>query len=177
MTRKDTVMGHMADQVMDLDSPAYGDERERSVFMESSTFGLTIALYLGAAGAFTAALFGYLLLPAALLAMIACPSLAASWYAKRKGVDIQMMAETAGARSTVVNAAIFSGAMVLTCAVVSYTLWTGDSLLAAPSVDPVKNGGFLRGFLLGAAVGGMAGGLAGLFGLIQGLRKAKRSPQ
>ena len=37
MERNRDVLDRAADRVMDLDSPAWGDERERAVFMESSS--------------------------------------------------------------------------------------------------------------------------------------------
>lgn len=57
MTRRESRLDRMAERVMDLDSPAYGDERERALFMESCAFGLTTGLFLGFLSALGAALF------------------------------------------------------------------------------------------------------------------------
>ena len=67
MTRRRNVLDRVAERVMDLDSPAYGDERERAVFMESNSFGLTSGFYVGLLGAVVASIFGLVLLPAAQL--------------------------------------------------------------------------------------------------------------
>ncbi|MCW2131596.1 hypothetical protein [Arthrobacter sp. VKM Ac-2550] len=174
MKRRRNVLDRVAEQVMDLDSPAYGDERERAVFMESSSFGLTTGLYLGVVGAVVASVFGLVLLPVALLVMTIIPSAAAHWYAKRRGVNMQELAEHAGSRSTMVGILVFGTAMVLTFAAMSYTVFTGQPILTAPSLEVIPGEGFLGGMAQGAVAGGMLGGLAAIVGGILSFRRANR---
>lgn len=177
MTRKRNVLDRAAERVMDLDSPAYGDERERAVFMESSSFGLTTGLYLGVLGAVVASIFGLVLLPVALLVMTILPSAAAMWYAKRRGVNPQELAENAGARSTMVGIVVYGAAMVLTFAAMSYTVFAGQPVLPAPSLEVVPGEGFVGGMAQGAVIGGVLGGGAAIVGGVVSFRRANRQRQ
>lgn len=174
MTRRQSMLDRMAERVMDLDSPAYGDERERAVFMEASTFGLTTGLYVGLLGAVVSSLFGLILLPVALLMMTILPAAATSWYARRRGVDVQKLVDRAGDRTTMINVVTTGSAMVLTSALMSYTVFTGDPLLTPPSFDVTPGEGFWGGLAQGAVVGGMLGGLAAVVGGVIGFRRGQR---
>lgn len=159
---------------MDLDSPAYGDERERAVFMESSSFGLTTGLYAGLFGAVVASVFGLLLLPVVLLGVTIFPSVAALWYAGRRGVHLRKLAENAGARSTMVNIIACGAAMVLTFAAMACTVLAGHPVLPAPSLEVTPGEGFLGGFAQGALLGGALGGLAVIIGGVRDFRRTNR---
>jgi hypothetical protein len=174
MTRDKTALDRMADRVMDLDSRAYGDERERAVFMESSSFGLTTALYLGLFGAIVSAVLGLVLVPVLLLAMVILPGAAAAWYARRRGVDLQQLAENAGERSTMIALVSFGAGTVLTFGAMSYSVISGDPLLSPPSIDVTFGDGFAGGAAQGALVGGMIGGLAAVAGVVHSYRRASR---
>lgn len=174
MERNRDVLDRAADRVMDLDSPAWGDERERAVFMESSSFGLTTGLYAGHLGAVIASLFGLVLLPVTLLLLANLPAVATIWYAKRRNVDLQKLAEDAGARSTMLNALFFGIAMVVTCAALAYTVFTGHSVLPTPSLAAAWDVGFFRGLAQGAVVGGTLGALAAMVGAVLSYRRASR---
>lgn len=175
MTRRTSRLDRAAEKIMDVDSPAYGDERERAVIMESNAFGLTAALYIGLLGALVAAAFGLILLPVALLVLTGMlPSLAALWYAKRRGVNPQKLAETAGARSTMVGVTVFGIGMVLTSAAIAYTVFAGQPLLTPPRFDVTPGEGFFGGMAQGAPIGGVIGGLAAILGGVQGYRRANR---
>lgn len=174
MKRRRNVLDRVAEQVMDLDSPAYGDERERAVFMESSTFGLTTGLYVGVFAAVIASVFGLVLLPVALLVMTILPWAAALWYARRRGVNLQELAESAGARSTMVSILVHGTAMVLTFAAMAYTVFMGQPVLPAPSIEVIPGEGFLGGMAQGAVVGGMLGGLAAIVAGVLSFRRANR---
>lgn len=169
-----TALDRVAERVMDLDSPAYGDERERAVVMESSTFGLTTGLYAGVLGAVVAAVLGLVLLPAALLVLTVLPAFAARWYAGRRGVDLRRLAELAGARSTVIGIAVGGAGTVLTFAAMAYTVVAGHPLVALPSFEVTPGEGFLGGMAQGALVGGIIGGLAGIIGGVRSYRRANR---
>lgn len=174
MMHRPTMFDRVAERIMDLDSPAYGDERERAVFMEASSFGLTAALYAGLLSAFTASLFGFLLLPVVLLVVTLLPSGAAVWYARRRGVDVRKLAESAGARSTMVSIVVFGAVMVLTFAAMTYTVFTGSPLLPVPRIDVTPGEGFFGGMAQGAVIGGMIGGLATVIGGLHSYRRARR---
>lgn len=174
MTRKPTMVDRAARRIMDLESPAYGDERERAVFMESSSFGLTTGLYAGLLIAFVTSLFGLLLLPAALLVVALLPSAAAVWYARRREVDVRELAENAGARSTMVSVVIFGAVMMLTFACMAYTIFGGHPLLPVPGLDVTPGEGFLGGMVQGAPIGGMLGGFAAIIAGTLSYRRAHR---
>ncbi|PPB50362.1 hypothetical protein C4K88_00090 [Arthrobacter pityocampae] len=174
MTHRPNKLDRVAERIMDLDSPAYGDERERAVFMEASTFGLTTALYAGLVSAFLASVFGFLLLPVVLLVVTLLPSGAAVWYARRRNVNVQMLAETAGARSTMVSTVVFGAMMTLTFAAMAYTIFAGQPLLTISRIEVTPGEGFFGGMAQGAVVGGMIGGLAAIIGSLLSFRRANR---
>jgi len=174
MTQRRNLLDRITDRVMDLDSPAYGDERERAVVMESSSFGLTTGLYLGLLGALIASVFGLLLLPSVLLVLTILPSLATMLYARRRHVDLHQLVEHSGARSTMVSTVVFGAGMVLTFAAMTYTVFAGQPLVVAPSFDVTPGEGFFGGMAQGAVVGGMLGGLAAIIGGIYSYRRANR---
>lgn len=174
MTSKRTVLDRVADRVMDLESPAYGDERERAVFMEASSFGLTTGHYFGLLIAVVAAIFGLVLLPVVVLIMAMLPSAAAMWYAKRRNVGIHKLADKSGARSTLINIIVYGAGAVLTFAFMSYTVFAGQPLLSMPSIDVTPGEGFVGGLAQGAVVGGMIGGLAAIIGGVVSFRRVNR---
>lgn len=174
MTRTRNFLDRMSERVMDPDGPAYGDERERAVFMESSSFGLTTGLYAGLFSAVVASVFGLVLLPVVLLGLTALPSVAALWYARRRGVSLQKLAENSGARSTMVNIIVCGAAMVLTFAAMTHTVLTGQPVLPAPSPEVTPGQGLLGGMAQGALVGGMLGGLAAIVGGVLDFRRTNR---
>lgn len=174
MTRRRNVLDRMADRVMDLDSPAYGDERERAVMMESSSFGLTTGVYIGLLGAVVAAVFGLVLLPVVLLVMAVLPSFATLWYAKRRDVDMADLAEHAGARSTMVSSIICGVALILTFAAMTYTVFTGQAVTTVPTFEVAPGEGFLGGMAQGAVIGGMLGGLAAIVAGVLSFRRVRR---
>lgn len=177
MAHKDNVLDRMSDRMMDLKSPAYGDERERAVFMESSNFGLSIGLYVGLLGAMIAAMFGLLLLPVALVIMTILPATATHWYASRRGVNLQSLADNSGARSTMIHIVVASAVASLTFAGMAYTVFSGQPLVPLPSLDVTPGEGILGGMAQGAVIGGILGGLAGVAGGMYSYRKAKRGDQ
>lgn len=174
MTRRRNVLDRLAERVMDLDSAAYGDERERAVFMESCSFGVTIGLYAGLLGAVVASGFGLLLVPVVLLVIALLPPVAAFWYAKRRGIDSWKLAENSGARSTMVSTIVYGVAMVLTFAAMAYTVFTGQPVLPVPSLEVTPGEGFLGGMAQGSVVGGVLGGLAAIVGGVLSFRRVNR---
>ena len=177
MKRKQGALDRAADRIMGVDSPAYGDERERAVVLEASTFGLTLGMCLSLGAALVAAVLGHVLLPGVLLAVMLLPNLSTAWYAQRRGVDIAELAErrvrarTNDVRGTMIFAGMFLarskdvlGSMVftgmfLTFAAMAYTLFVGHGLVPAPEVDVTgpDASGFGAGLMRGAVIGGMAG--------------------
>ena len=174
MNQRNSVFDRLTDRVMNLDSPAYGDERERTVFMEASSFGLTIGLYAGLAGAVVSAAFGLILVPTVLLVLTILPAAATQWYARRRGVHLNALAEEAGARSTLVTMVAVCALIALTFAAMTYTVFAGQPLLPFPSVTVTPGDGLLGGAAQGAVVGGMVGAVAGIIGSVFSYRKANR---
>lgn len=174
MTRRRNVLDQLADRVMDLDSRAYGDERERAVFTESTTFGLTMGLYAALTSAVVLAVLGQVLLPVALLVITLVPALAAIWYAKRRGVDLSELADRAGARSTMVNVVVVGAGMALAFAAMTWTVWTGHGLVTVPAPDVTPGEGFWGGLVQGAVVGGFLGSIGAIVGGVASYRRTNR---
>ena len=174
MNQRNSVFDRLSDRVMNLDSPAYGDERERTVYMEASSFGLAIGLYAGLAGAVVSAAFGLFLLPTVLLGLTILPAAATQWYARRRGVHLNALAEESGARSTLVTMVVVCALMALAFAAMTYTVFAGQPLLPFPSFSVTPGDGLLGGAAQGAVVGGMVGAVAGIIGSILSYRKANR---
>lgn len=105
--------------------------------------------------------------------MTVLPAAAASWYAKRRGVDMQALAESASTRSTLMGLLGVGATAVLTFAALTYTVFTGQPLLTAPSLDVTVGEGALGGAAQGAVVAALVGGVAAVVvGLVK-LRRAK----
>lgn len=175
MTNRENALDRAVARVMDLDSPAYGDERERAVFQEAGHFGLTIGLYLGLLVAMVASAFGLILVPVVLLVATVLPSGATHWYARRRGVNLNALAERSGSRSTLINIIAVSAVMMLTFVGMAYTVFAGQPLVPPPSIEVTPGEGVLGGMAEGAVVGGVLGGLAGVVGAFYAHRKAKRN--
>lgn len=174
MNQRNSVFDRLTDRVMNLDSPAYGDERERTVFMEASSFGLTIGLYAGLVGSVVSAAFGLFLVPTVLLALTILPAAATQWYARRRGVHLNALAEESGAKSTLVTMVAVCALIGLTFAAMTYTVFAGQPLLPFPSFTVTPGDGLLGGAASGAVVGGMVGAVAGIIGSVFSYRKANR---
>ena len=173
MTSTPGRLSRLAAHVMHLDSPAYGDERERAVCMESNSFGLTIGIYLGLTLAIITSVFGLLFVPPLILAMTIIPSAAARWYSLARGVDTRKMADAAGDRSTTVTIIAFGSAMALTFAALAFTIFTGTSIVPTPSIEVTPGEGFFGGMVQGAAIGGVLGGLGAIIGGLVSNRRAR----
>lgn len=174
MSGRRGALDRLAERVMDLDSPAYGDEREKAVSLEASAFGLTVAFGVGLVGALVAAVTGYPVVAVALLAMVLLPAAATGWYARRRGVDVQRLVDTAGARSTYTAAVLYGAGTALVFLALSYLALAGRPVVSLPDAGVVPGEGFLGGFLQGGAVGGVLGGLATVVAGVLGMRRADR---
>lgn len=170
-TNDQSMLGRAADRLMDLDSPVYGDERERALVMEAYTFGATATVYVCLGGAVVSAVLGSLLLPVALLVASTLPSLASTWYARRRGVDLLAMSERATPRErrtavlvVVVGTLVVLGAMLV-------TVRTGHGLVTVPEPTGTVSE-VLDDVLVGAILGAMGGGVLGL--VVQLMRRRTR---
>lgn len=161
-----------ADRLLALDSASYGDERERAVFMEATTFGYMLTIYVSIAVAVVTAVLGQLLLPVVLLLLIGLQSWATAWYAERRGVrisDLAFRAEPALKRNA---GLIVFGGMAVVIAALAYTVFTGHGLLDLGTPD--LDSGALASGLRGGVVGGGAGLLIAAVGMaVQSRRKAR----
>lgn len=173
MNSKQTALDKAADRLMDLDSAAYGDERERSVFMEASAFGMTLGIYASLVVAFVTALMGSLAAPAVALLLVGIPSWSTIWYASRRGVDVQSMASRAHRKDQVRTMFIMGGGLVLVAVAMSYTVWSGHGLIPVPQLDLMADTAG-RSLARGATIGGAIGGL---LALVMIALKSRRNPQ
>jgi hypothetical protein len=171
-------LGRAADRFMNLDSASYGDERERVVFMEASTFGTTIGTYLHLLGAVIAAAFGQLLLPLVLLVLMCVPALATGWYAARRDVDVPELAERAEAATKAVHLVLVYGGIVLVLVGMLYTVSTGHGLVPVPEPDltSADTRRLLTSLLGGATIGGVVGGAAAAGWSVMKALRSTRAP-
>lgn len=161
MTTRKPLFDRFADSVMNLDSPSYGDERERAVFMEASAFAITVSMMITLGIGLVAATLGLLLLPATMLAITFAPSLALSVYAKRKGVDITELASQASKRQQITVSVLIFTAFALTMLAMLWTMYFGTGLIDVTFPDVAGDGspGLSGSVAIGALVGGALGGL------------------
>lgn len=172
MTSTHGARDRAADRLLALDSASYGDERERAVFMEATTFGYMLTIYVSIAVAVVAAALGQLLLPVLLLLLLGLQSWATVWYAGRRGVDVSDLAFRAEPALKRNAGLVVFGGMALTLAALAYTVFAGHGLLdlGAPDMDS----GLLASMLRGGIVGGAAGLAIAAVGMaVQGRRKAR----
>ena len=173
MTRKDGRIDRTLDQIMALDSPVYGDERERALFMESATFGMTIGIFASLAAAIVSAIFGALVLPVVLLLLAALVSWATMYYAKRRGVDVNELVGRVALRDRARTIVVTFGGIVLVLAAIAYTVFTGHGLVEPPDLDLIgpDASGVGASMVRGAVIGAFGGGLVGLVASIVGSRR------
>ncbi len=148
-----------ADRLLALDSASYGDERERAVFMEATTFGFMLTIYVSMAVAVVTAVLGQLLLPVLLLLLVGLQSWATIWYAGRRGVDVSELAFRAEVRRKRNAGLVVFGGFALVLAALGYTVFTGHGLLALPAPD--LDSGPLGSMVRGGVIGGGGGLLIG----------------
>ncbi|WP_258725313.1 hypothetical protein [Cellulomonas sp. NS3] len=172
MTTNDhSVLGRAADRLMDLDSPVYGDERERALVMEAYTFGATTTVYVCIGAAVVSAVLGGLLLPVALLLVATLPSFASMWYARRRGVDLLAMSERATARERRTAVLTLMGGVLVVLGAMLVTVRTGHGLVPLPEPTGTASE-VLDDVLVGGILGGIAGGAVGL--VVQLVRRRTR---
>lgn len=160
-----------ADRLLNLDSPVYGDERERRIVLEASSLGHVAVSFVGLAAAVLAAAAGAVGASVVLVLVASVPSFTALWYSKRHGVDTaalalrdrRLYAQTMGATFLL---------LALWCAAVAVYGFTGHPLVPVPDVASwFRDTDALRG----AAVGGAFGGVAGaVWVFLSGRRAARR---
>ena len=173
MTRRNGRIDRTLDRMMALDSPVYGDERERALFMESATFGMTVAIYVSLASALVAAVFGTLLLPVVLLVMAAVPSWATMYYAKRRGVDVNELVNRVSLRDKAGTLVVTFVGIVLVIGAMAYTIFTGHGLLRLPVLDLVgpDASGLGASLVRGGIIGAFGGAVVGLVAAAVGSRR------
>lgn len=183
MTSKLRAIDRAVDRMMDLDSPTYGDERERSVFMAAATFGMTLGMLTCLAVAVVAAVLGALLLPVVALILMGVPSWATISYARRRGVAVDELADRGTPGQKAWSMAIVFGGAVITMAAMAYTVFTGHGLVQVPSIEiagPHAIGvapSMVRGGIIGGAVGACLGLLAMIIGPRLRARRAAAAPE
>lgn len=157
----------IAAAVVQPDSPAYGDERERAVVTEASTFGMQVGTYLCFAGALITALFGNILAPVVLIFAATVSSYSMIWYAKRRGVDAQSLRARAPLRSIGAALALVAISLVGSAAAIAFTIWQGEGILPGLPFTSIELSPYV-------GVGMAAGAVLGLVLAIAGLAKDRR---
>ena len=178
MTSKLRAIDRAVDRMMDLDSPTYGDERERSVLMAAATFGMTLGMLTCLLAAVVSAVLGAMLLPVVALVLMGVPSWATVYYARRRGVAVDELADRGSAGQKAWSIAIVFGGAVITLAAMAYTVFTGHGLVTLPSVEIVgpEASGALPSAVRGGIIGGAGGACLGLLAMIIGPRlRARRA--
>lgn len=162
----------LAARLMKLDSPVYGDERERGVVLEATGFGWTVGHYLAGLFALGAVATGHVAMSVVLLVAACVPVFAAQWYASRRQVDFTALAlrDPGAVRRSRTVALVF---VALFCVALGFLGFAGRPLVPLPAVSDEA----FRGGLQGAAVGGAIGALCGLAWQAVAARRGRRRPQ
>lgn len=160
----------LAAAVVQPDSPAYGDERERAILTEASTFGMHVGTYLCFAGALVTALFGHILAPIVLVIAGTVPSYSMVWYAQRRGVDAHRLAARATTRSIAATVALVAVSLVGSAAAIAFTIWQGESILPGLPFNDIGLSPYVG---VGMAVGTVLGLTVAILGLAKDRRRAR----
>lgn len=176
MTRTNGRFDRTVERIMALDSSVYGDERERAVFMEAATFGMTIGVLASLAVALVAAVLGSLLLPVVLIVLAGVPGWATMSYARRRGVDVTDLVGRVSLRERAGTIAVTFGGILLTLGAMAYTVFAGHGLVELPSVDVVgpDASGLAASMVRGAVIGAAGGAIIGLVAATVGSRWRRR---
>lgn len=162
-----------AERLLALDDASYGDERERAVFMEATTFGFMLTIYVSMAVAVVTAVLGQLLLPVLLMVLMGLQSWATVWYAGRRGVDVSELAFRAAPRTKRTTGIIVFGGFALVLAAMTYTVFAGHGLVDMSAVD--VRSGVVGSLVRGGVVGGGCGLLIGAVAMaVQNRRGARK---
>lgn len=178
MTSKLRAIDRAVDRLMDLDSPTFGDERERSVLMAAATFGMTLGMLTCLVVAVVAAALGALLLPVVALMLMGVPSWAMIYYARRRGVAVDELADRGSPAQQAGSMALVFGGVVIALAGMAYTAFTGHGLVQLPSVEIAgpHASGVAPSMVRGGIIGGAGGACLGLLAMIIGPRlRARRA--
>lgn len=171
--RRGANLDAVADRVLDLGSPVYGDERERRVVLEACSFGFTLGLYAALAAAVLAGAAGSVGASLGFLLVAVAPSAAAAWYARRRNVDFDLLA-TRDRRAYVRGQVVALVAALAWCGTLAFLGLTGRPLL--PVGDVLAAGASMGGALQGMAVGGVVGAvIGGAWHVASTRRKAARA--
>ncbi|MGC5629645.1 hypothetical protein ACPYO6_15530 [Georgenia sp. Z1344] len=137
-----------------------GDEREHAVANEAAAVGMSAGIYAGLGIALVAAVLGSLVVPVVAVALTAIPSWTMMLWARRRGVDLAELAGRLPARQKTRVWAVAGVGLLLVLAALAWTLFTGDALVALPSVEVA--GPDATGIAPSVARGAVIGGFAGL---------------
>ncbi|WP_051477048.1 hypothetical protein [Arthrobacter sp. Br18] len=173
MNQNRNVLDRAAERILQLDSASYGDERERAVYTEAATFGMTASLYMGIIGAFITALLGLILVPILLVVFSVIPMYCTMWYAGRRGVNTMDLASRASDRSLTFQAVFTLSVLLLTIGAMGFTGWAGRGLI--PLVDAVSiSADTMESLGSGAVMGGAVGAVLGVLATGFAIRQARR---
>lgn len=180
MTQRSTRPGRLerlGDRFLDLDSPTYGDERERAIVLAASSLGFSVGLVALMAFTILLALTGLPTVGFALWILAVLISLTMTGYAKAKGVDIQALGSRGSGRLTTWATIASFGTVLVWVLATYYWVTNGHGVLPvnwSPDLSTPAGSGDQRGWLRSMLVGAVGGGLVGtVWMLIDNARRRK----
>ena len=172
-------LGRAAERLINVDGGP-GDERERAIVAQSTSLGFVVGIYASLVVALAAAVLGGLVLPVALLLVMAVPAWTAIWFAGRRGVDMNDLVDQEKARTRAATFGVVFGGLILVTGAMAYTVFTGHGLIHLPPgelIGPDATGwgaSFVKGSVIGAVGGAVIGFVAILVGSRIRTRRADR---
>jgi len=161
MNHKHSTLDRAAERLIDIDNVSHGDERERAIYMEASTFGMTLGIWGCFFASLVFAIFGQILLPVVLISVAMIPSYGTLWFANRRGVNTLELLSRGSYRSGLTSAVSFAVVLLLTLAAIIYSAYFGRGLLQFEVTFEVVGDGLaevaVQGALIGAGVGAVLG--------------------
>lgn len=160
-TTKQTGPNRRADWVAGFNDPSMGDEREREVILRAYTYAMQLSLYCSLAIAVVFAAVGAGWWSAVPLVAMILPTAAAARYARREGVDLAQLTESASAKRR--NWALLVSILAVACwaAALAYHQLVGHPLFRVSfgTFGGDDSPSSSIGLIVGAGVG-VAGGVA-----------------
>lgn len=174
MNRKHSTLDKAAERLIDIDNVNHGDERERAIYMEAATFGMTLGVWGCFFASLVFAVFGQILLPIVLICVAMIPSYGTLWFASRRGVSTLDLLSRGSYRSGLASAVGFAVILLLTLAAMIYSAYFGRGLLQFKLTFEVVGDGLAEAAAQGALIGAGIGAVLGVIWVALIIRGHKR---
>lgn len=170
-----STLDRAADRLLMLDSPIYGDERQRRVTLEACALGWVLGVFATQLAGVLAATLGAVGASIGFMVLAILLTVPTLWYAKRRAVSMDELARRDPRLLRLSQAASFF-IMAAWCAALAFYAYAGYPLLDLGDPFSLENGG--SDVVGGMAIGGLVGGCAGgLMQLVMSRRKSKPEPE